>query len=83
MECALDLIDPRDPRIERVWHDLEARAQAPYFLSWGWVENWLAALPVDDTPSLAVLHEGGEPTAAFFLGARRVRRHFLLPSNAL
>jgi CelD/BcsL family acetyltransferase involved in cellulose biosynthesis len=83
MERALDLIDPRDPRIERVWHDLEARAQAPYFLSWGWVENWLAALPVDDTPALAVLHEAGQPAAAFFLGSRRVRRHLVMPSNAL
>jgi CelD/BcsL family acetyltransferase involved in cellulose biosynthesis len=83
MERALDLIDPRDPRIERVWHDLEARAQAPYFLSWGWIENWLAALPVDDTPQLAVLNEGGQPSAAFFLGARRVRRHLVMPSNAL
>jgi hypothetical protein len=55
----------------------------PYFLSWGWIENWLAALPVDETPALAMLSTGGDPTAAFFLGRRRLRRHFVVPSYAL
>jgi CelD/BcsL family acetyltransferase involved in cellulose biosynthesis len=80
---ALDLIDPRDTRVEHFWHQLEARSQPPYFLSWGWIENWLAALPVDETPQLALVTEDGEPAAAFFLGSRRVRRHLVVPSNAL
>jgi CelD/BcsL family acetyltransferase involved in cellulose biosynthesis len=83
MTRALDLIHARDSRVQRVWRELESRAQVPYFLSWGWVENWLAALPADETPALAVLTEDGAPTAAFFLGRRRLRRHFVVPSDAL
>jgi CelD/BcsL family acetyltransferase involved in cellulose biosynthesis len=83
MATALDLLAGRDPRVEQIWRSLEAQGQPPYFLSWGWIENWLAALPADDTPSLAVLHDRDEPRAAFFLAERRVRRNLILPSNAL
>jgi CelD/BcsL family acetyltransferase involved in cellulose biosynthesis len=83
MARSLDLIKPGDARIEGLWRQLEARSQPPYFLSWGWVENWLAALPVDETPQLAVVNEDGEPAGAFFLGRRRMRRHLVVPSNAL
>lgn len=80
---ALDLVDARDARVERIWRSLEANAQPSYFLSWGWIENWLAALPADETPSLAVIHDGDAPAAAFFLAQRRVRRNFVLQANAL
>lgn len=79
----LDLLAPSDPAVERIWRDLEAHARPSYFLSWGWVSNWLAALPEDHRPSLAVMHDGHEPNAAFFLAQRRVRRNLVLQSNAL
>lgn len=79
----LALVDARDPRVERTWRDLEARARPPYFLSWGWVESWLAALPAERRPRLAVISDDGEPVAACFLGERRLRRHLVLPSRAL
>jgi CelD/BcsL family acetyltransferase involved in cellulose biosynthesis len=79
----LDLIAAGDPRIESIWRALEAQAQPSYFLTWGWIENWLAALPAEERPSLAVISNGGEPAAAFFLAQRRVRRNFVLQSNAL
>lgn len=79
----LELIDPRDPSVERIWRSLEAQAQPSYFLSWGWIDNWLDALPSEDRPSLAVISEGGSPAAAFFLAQRRVRRSLVLGSNAL
>lgn len=80
---ALDLVDARDARVERIWRALEAHAQPSYFLSWGWIENWLASLPAEETPSLAVVHEGDEPSAAFFLAQRKVRRNLVMQSNAL
>src|SRR5690349_7992840 len=83
MARSLELIDPRAAGVEQLWQQLEARAQPSYFLSWGWIANWIAALPIDDTPQLAVVSEDRLPTAAFFLGQRRVRRHLVLPSNAL
>lgn len=80
---ALDLIDARDASVERIWRSLQAHAPHSYFLSWGWIENWLAALPVDHTPALAVMHDREQPTAAFFLAQRRVRRNLVMQSNAL
>src|SRR5262245_15681655 len=79
----LELIDPRDPRVERTWRLLEAESQPTFFQSWGWIENWLASLPPDRAPALAVVHEAGAPQAAFFLGRRRMRRRLVLTSNAL
>jgi CelD/BcsL family acetyltransferase involved in cellulose biosynthesis len=73
----LDLIAARDPRVEPIWRSLEAGSRPPFFLSWGWIENWLAVLPVDETPSLAVLRSGGEPRAAFFVARRQTRRHLV------
>ncbi len=83
MTRGLELIDARDPHVERIWQALEAHAQPSYFLSWGYVENWLAALQPDELPTLAVIANRGEPDAAFFLAHRRVRRNLLMTSNAL
>lgn len=79
----LDLIAVDDPRVEPIWRALEAQAQPSYSLTWGWIENWLATLPAETRPALAVISNGGEPAAAFFLAQRRVRRKFVLQSNAL
>ncbi|HSD86534.1 MAG TPA: GNAT family N-acetyltransferase [Kofleriaceae bacterium] len=79
----LDFLDARDPRTEQIWRSLEAIARPSYFLSWAWIENWLAALPADELPSLAVVHDGCEPSAAFFLAKRRVRRNLVMSANAL
>jgi CelD/BcsL family acetyltransferase involved in cellulose biosynthesis len=79
----LDLVDARDPHVERIWRALEAHTQPSYFLSWGFIKNWLAALPDDELPSLAVVVDGGEPAAAFFLAQRRTRRNLVRTNNAL
>lgn len=79
----LELIDARDAHVERLWRSLEAHAQPSYFLSWGFIENWLAALPSDERPALALIVDGGQPAAAFFLAQRRVRRNLVMSSNAL
>lgn len=77
----LDLIDAGDPCVERIWRTLEAQARPTYFLSWGWIENWLDAFGPGERPELAVLRAHDEPAAAFFLGRRRVRRGLVLPCN--
>jgi hypothetical protein len=79
----LEFLDPHSSRVEGVWRGLEALANPPYFLSWAWVENWLACLPRDEAPALGVLTTDGAPTGAFFLGSRRVVRHHVVPSRAL
>ncbi len=78
----LQFVDPYDERAEEIWRALERTARPAYFLTWGWIENWLAMLPRDEAPALAVLREAGEVTGAFFLGRRRLLRHHVLPSRA-
>jgi CelD/BcsL family acetyltransferase involved in cellulose biosynthesis len=79
----LEYVEPHAPRAEVIWRDLECAARPPYFLTWGWIENWLAMLPRDEAPALALIREAGEVTGAFFLGRRLVFRHRVLPSRAM
>ena len=76
MHRSLVLVDSRDPRVEQTWRLLEAQAQPPYFLSWGWIERWLGALPSDQTPPLAVVEDDHAPVAAFFLGRHKHALYF-------
>jgi CelD/BcsL family acetyltransferase involved in cellulose biosynthesis len=79
----LELVDPLSPRVEAIWCALEQRAKPSYFLTWGWVENWLACLPTHQAPQLAVVTGDDGPVAACFLAKRRVLRHGFVPSRAL
>ncbi len=76
----LRLYEPFDPRVEQIWRRLEVSAKPAFFLSWGWIENWLACLPAEDLPPLAVITDTDVPVAAFFLGKRRIRRGGLVRS---
>jgi hypothetical protein len=63
-------------RIREIWENLEAGANTSYFLSWGWIENWIDSLPNHAKPTLVVYLEGNDPLLAFFLGkANLVRKH--------
>jgi CelD/BcsL family acetyltransferase involved in cellulose biosynthesis len=73
------LLDARDPRVEPTWRTLEAAARPSYFVTWAWIDAWLAALPPDALPQLAVRSEGGVAVAACFLGRRRWLRHGVVP----
>lgn len=73
----LELLDPTAPAVEPIWRALERAAPPAYFLSWGWVETWLALVPREHAPRLAVVTDGGAPVAAFFLGRRVTTRHRL------
>jgi len=80
----LELVDPRERSGRGVWCDLEASSQPSYFLSAGWVDNWLAALPAEEIPELAIVRDdAGQPQAAFFLGKRNLLRHGVFASRAL
>lgn len=81
MPRQLEIIDPYTPHAEAIWRELERDHRPGYFLTWGWVENWLAMLPRDEAPGLAILREGGAIVGAFFLARRAQVRHGLLPSR--
>jgi CelD/BcsL family acetyltransferase involved in cellulose biosynthesis len=79
----LAMLDALDPRVEPIWRSLEAAARPAYFLTWGWVENWLAELPREALPQLAVIHEGDVAVGACFLGRLRVLRHGFVPVRGM
>ena len=79
---ALALYDPFTPQAERIWRALEASTPI-YFLRWPWIENWLACLPRDALPRLAVVEREGAPIAAGFLGRRTILRRGVVPSRSL
>lgn len=77
----LALLDADDRDVEPIWRALETAARPSYFLTWGWVSTWLAALPAATRPQLAVIREGATAVAACFLGRRRQRRHGVVPTR--
>ena len=72
-----------DPDVEVVWRRLETDAGSSYFLSWAWIETWLACLPEAHRPALAVIRDRNAPVAAYFLGARSALRHGAFRSRGL
>jgi CelD/BcsL family acetyltransferase involved in cellulose biosynthesis len=82
-DLVLELVDPFHPRVEATWRRLEAGARPSYFLTWGWIENWLACVPRTDRPQLAIVSRDGAAIAAFFIGRRRGLRHGVLPTRAI
>lgn len=61
-------------RIMEIWMGLEESANVSYFLSWGWIENWINSLPDHVKPELAVFLEGNNPRLAFFIGKMTLQR---------
>jgi CelD/BcsL family acetyltransferase involved in cellulose biosynthesis len=79
----LSIVDARDPGVEPLWRDLEAASSPGYFLTWGFVSTWLAAVPRDCSMKLVAIRVGGRVVAAFLLGRRFVLRHGFVPSRTL
>ena len=80
----LELLDPRAPEVERIWRELDGPNSRSFFTSWGWMENWLACLPQEFLPRLAVLRDPhGKALTAFFLREAPLRRLRMIKSNAL
>ncbi len=84
-DISLDLIDAWKDRqsARRIWQDLESCGNTCYFLSWGWIENWLFSLPEHARPAMAVVRRGDAELGAFFLGSARIRRHCVINSRGL
>lgn len=59
--------------IQELWKLPYFLSDLSYFLSWGWIENWISSLPSDVDLKLAVL-EKTNPVAIFFLGTNKVYR---------
>lgn len=80
----LILLDPLQEleRTKALWTGLCAAARPSYFLSWGWIENWLSTLPAAARVRFVVCMEGQVPVLAFFIGVVKAVRHRLLKSRS-
>ena len=78
----VELLNPFSSRASEIWCALERESRPTYFQSWSWIETWLACLPREAVPRLAVL-QTDRPLAAGFFGRRALRRHRVIPSRAL
>lgn len=73
-----------DPsQIEQVWRSLLERCEHDYFLSWGWISNWLDSLPQTVEVRLVVGYVRDQPALAFFLGAGSRRKYGILPTRTI
>ncbi|HSN26372.1 MAG TPA: GNAT family N-acetyltransferase [Kofleriaceae bacterium] len=77
----VEILDAHDHRAGPIWKALET-GNANYFLSWTWIDHWLASLPRPHAPRMAVFRDGNAAVAAGLFGRRRVIRHHLVPSRA-
>lgn len=71
------------PQIKKIWTELGSSPEISYFLSWGWVENWLTSLPKEAQPRLAVFSKNDTPLIAFFLRKADLLRHHMIKSRGL
>ena len=72
------------PEVERIWRELDEPSSRSFFTSWAWMENWLACLPRDQAPELAVIRDSrDQPLAAFFVRRTPVTRLRVLRSRAM
>ena len=76
----VEIIEAHDHRAGELWTALEP-GNTSYFLSWPWIDHWLASLPRANEPLLAVFRDHNAPVAAGLFGRRRVVRHHLVPSR--
>jgi hypothetical protein len=74
-----ELLDPYSPRASPIWQALTCRS---YFLTWGWVENWLACLPPARAPRLGVFHAGDRVAAAGMFARGFAVRNRIIASRA-
>ena len=79
----VELVAAESTQVQRIWRGLEDKARVPYFLSWGWIENWLACVPPRDHPNLAVMIDRGAVVAACFVARRATLRHHVFPCRTV
>jgi len=68
--------------IEKIWAIDVSSIKHSYFLSWGWIENWISCLPANISVKLYTIYENGSPIVIFFLGENEQRRKKIFRSKA-
>ena len=69
--------------IREIWTQLSSESNNSYFLSWGWMENWIKSLPNHNQIMFIVIYENKAPCIAFFLGKNKITRNHIIKSRGL
>jgi hypothetical protein len=65
------------------WNNITEKIDVPYFLTWGWVRNWLTSLPDNLNLNFVEVYKDNVLNGAFFVGHRKVRKYNLFRRNGL
>ncbi len=71
------------PALQEQWTELQSRADCSFFQSWGWIDNWIGALPPRLRPRPFEVRLDDRLVGLALLGRRTLWRRGILPSNAL
>jgi CelD/BcsL family acetyltransferase involved in cellulose biosynthesis len=66
-----------------IWRALSLKQRHSYFVSWGWISNWIKSLPTDTDIQLIAGFAENEPVLAFFIGRSKRNRHRFIPTNTI
>jgi len=70
-------------KVREIWGKLSSESNTGYFLSWGWIENWVESLPEDVCVHLCVIREKEVPVLTFFLGEAQILRNQVFKSKGI
>ncbi|PIE41950.1 MAG: hypothetical protein CSA49_00995 [Gammaproteobacteria bacterium] len=69
-------------KVLKLWKQLSEKNSHYYFLSYGWIKNWISTLPADLKLYLWIEYKNNIPIAGCFLGNSRSIRNKIILSNA-
>jgi len=69
--------------VEIIWCSLLEKTNHSYFLSWGWMANWIKSLPSTSDLRLVVGYIENDPVLAFFVGTKKMRKYGFLPTRIM
>ena len=61
-------------KVKASWEGLVVQHDVSYFLSWGWIETWLKELPDICKVFFIEMRQNNQPTLAFFVGEKIIKR---------
>ena len=77
----LSVLNSHDDKeeIQRICEELSSQADISYFLTWGWIENWIDCLDNAGAElSFYVYSKDSRPICAFFIGNNKGRRRGII-----
>lgn len=69
--------------VEKIWCTLLEKTNHSYFMSWGWMANWIKSLPADSDVRLLVGYIEKDPVLAFFVGSKKRRKYGFLSTRIM